>query len=161
LALPLVPIGAGCGGGGGGGNDAGVQPAFPPTFTNINKNIFQISCTLSDCHTTGAGPPVGNLDLTDNPYFALLGDGGVPAVNIGTPYNYDYNGMLLVAAGNPDNSLLYQKLNAGQGAVAGCTQTDAGACQYGQHMPNVEGEVLSPPYLEAVREWIADGAQND
>jgi hypothetical protein len=25
----------------------------------------------------------------------------------------------------------------------------------------VSGEVLSPPYIEAVREWIANGAQNN
>lgn len=197
IAAAIGLGGADCGGGG--GADSGVQPAFTPTFTNVNDKILQLSCTVSGCHTTGANGSVGNLDLTDNPYIALLGDGGgVHASDPGTldvqyevmldgglvtvdgglveldggvvtldggpnfePYNYHYNGMLLVAPGDPDNSLLFQKLNAGQAATAGCTQTASGACEYGQHMPNVEGEVLDPSYIETVREWIADGALNN
>jgi len=166
-------------------------------------------CTVSNCHTTGANIAVGDLDLSDDPYYALLGDGGgVPAVNPWTndvpyqfmldgglvptsyqkmldggvvtvdggrveldgglvtrdggangAYPYNYNGMLLVAPGDPDNSLLFQKINA-VNAAPGCTQA-AGSCQYGQHMPNVSGETLPANYIEAVREWIANGAPND
>ncbi|HUB08977.1 MAG TPA: hypothetical protein VMB50_18355 [Myxococcales bacterium] len=140
-----------------------MQPAFTPTFTNFNQQIILVSCAVSSCHAPPAGPAVGNLDLKTSPYAALLGadGGGVPATDIGEPYNYTYNGMLLVKPGDPANSLLYQKLAAGLGAASECVQTPTGACQYGQHMPNVAGEVLGASYVEAVREWIADGAKNN
>lgn len=181
-------------------------------------------CTVSNCHTTGAGIAVGDLDLQDSPYFALVGDGGgVPSINPWTndvpyqfmldaglvaasyqfmldgglvtvdgglveldgglvtrpdggqeldgglialdggpngAYPYDYNGMLLVKPGDPENSLLFQKISA-IAADPGCTQTPTSPCQYGQHMPNVSGETLPPGYIEAVREWIANGAPNN
>ncbi len=163
---------AGPGCGGSSSSDAGIAPAFTPTFTNIKTQVFApvtgYGCTVSNCHTTGAGPTVGNLDLLDNPYYALLGDGGgAPAVSIpgslsdgGTYSLYNYAGFVLVQPGNPTNSLLYQKLNAGltAGDSSGCLQS---VCPYGEAMPNVVGEPLPANYIEAVREWIADGAQNN
>ncbi|MHB8418564.1 MAG: hypothetical protein ACYDCL_10840 [Myxococcales bacterium] len=154
LALGLC--GANCGGGG------GVQPAFTPTYTNVNTKLFQVSCAISPCHVQPLSPSTnGNLDLKTDAYAALLGDGGgVPAVDIGEPYNYHYQGMLLVKPGDPANSLLFQVIAEGNAAPLACVQ-DAGFCQYGQHMPNVAQEALGPTYVEAVREWIANGAQND
>jgi hypothetical protein len=153
---------------GGGGTDAGsnIAPAFTPTFSNVNKMVFQpvtgYGCTVSNCHSTGAGATVGDLDLADNPYQALLGDAGtgVPSVNVPS-LSYNYNGMLLVKPGDPDNSLLFQKINAGAASTSGCTQAASGACEYGESMPNVAGELLPANVIEAVREWIANGAPNN
>ncbi len=157
IFLAVTACGSG-GGGSDGGGDAGVQPAFTPTFANVNSKIFMVSCSLSACHSPPAGPFVGNLDLKTNPYAALLGDGGVPASDP-TSFPYHYNGMPLVTPGDPAHSLLFQKL-ASTGPT-GCSQTPTGSCEYGQHMPNVPGETLGVPYVEAVREWIANGAPND
>ncbi len=151
--------GAPSGGSSGGGGDAGVQPAFAPTFANVNSQVFQMGCALSACHAPPVSPAVGNLDLKTNAYAALLGadGGGVPASDVAAPYNYGYNGMLLIAPGDPEHSLLYQKVHAGLAAGSGCVQ-GPGVCQYGEHMPNLPGQVLGAGVVEAIREWIAQGA---
>lgn len=119
-----------------------------------------MGCAISPCHQ----PPLsnttnGNLDLKTDPYTALLGDGGVAAVDVGEPYNYKYNGMPLVTPGDPAHSLLYLKINAAPACSPGIAQSTT--CPYGQHMPNLSGQTLSPAVVEAVREWIANGAPND
>ncbi|MHB1843787.1 MAG: hypothetical protein ACYCWW_03000 [Deltaproteobacteria bacterium] len=143
--------------------DAGtVPPAFAPTFTNINANVFQPSCAnFSACHRSGAGPTVGNLDLKTDPYTALLGDGGtgVPASDYSQgSIVYHYEGMLLVKPGDPENSLLFRKVSESpQQCQLGAPQSD---CPSGSGMPSA-GLQLSPGVIEAIREWIANGAKND
>jgi hypothetical protein len=140
-----------------------AAPAFTPTFANLNANVFLQSCAVAPCHAPPQPP--GGLDLRTNPYSALV---GVPASDPGpqspnpicSPQPaYHYGCMLRVKPGDPENSLLYQKLFAGAAAAPCCLQ-DAGGCQYGEHMPDVFGEALTPSYLEAVREWILNGAPN-
>jgi hypothetical protein len=139
--------------------DGQCEPGFPPTFANVDGQIFQRGCALSGCHD-GAGTSTSTLDLLHSPYLALLGDAGTgaPASSVGAPYNYDYNGLLLVKPGDPANSLLYLKLTAGSPA---CAQTDAGPCEYGESMPPNLLQALSAPYVAAVNQWIANGAPND
>jgi hypothetical protein len=149
-----------CGGGGTCHPNGVCEPGFAPTFANVNAQVLQRSCALSGCHD-GLGTSVSSLDLLHGAYQALLGDAGtgVPASNVGAPYNYAYDGLLLVKPGDAAGSLLYLKLAAGS---PGCAQTDAGPCEYGQVMPpNLAGQVLSAPYIAAVGQWIANGAPND
>ena len=165
LALALA-IGAGCGGGGGGsdGGAADAGPAFAPTFANIQQNVIKIGCALEICHASDTARNAGGLDLQANPYLALLGDGGTgaPAADpLGYPYRY--NGMLLVAPGDPAHSLLYLKITADPSCKggAGSQAPPQAQCPDGLQMPNVAGTSLDPGSIEAIREWIVDGAKND
>ena len=145
-------------GGSDAGSTGGTQPAFAPTFANVNDHVFNIGCgnmLTGVCHAKGAGQPVGSLDLATAPYVALLGENGQgaqasPATSGAGGYSFAYTGLVLVKPGDPEHSLLYQKL-----ALQG--QSDP---TYGFRMPYAN-PVLSPGVIEAIREWIANGAKND
>lgn len=128
---------AGCGGGNGTGAAAPPQqpaPAFGPNFSEIQSNVFTPSCAVSGCHQ-GAGAPQGlQLDAI-NSYGLLVGiaSSEVPAV-------------LRVAAGDPDNSYLIQKLE--------------GTASVGAQMP-LNQPALQQSVINIVRQWISDGATDD
>ena len=130
--------------------------AMGPTFPSIVTQMFATaSCGTNaqfDCHsTTGAlsrseGGTGSLLDFSLDAatiYAELLGDGsGEPAVNI----EGDAGGLLRVAPGQPDASLLYIKLAMPTGFDP----------RYGLAMPpNV---LPCPAVLDTVRAWIDDGA---
>lgn len=136
--VALVALAA-CGGGGSGeGLDAngrplseGEDPSGPllPNFRSIQSHVFTPRC--SGCHAGATAPRGLRLDAT-NSYVLLVGvaSGQVPALK-------------RVAAGDPDNSYLIQKLEGHAGV--------------GQRMP------LGGPYLDAasvnvIRTWIKNGA---
>ena len=157
VGLALALLGGGCGDPGGAADGGGVQPAFSPTYANVNDRVFNVGCgnTLTGlCHAKGAGPVVGSLDLATNPYLALLGESGqgAPAApaSSGSGYSFAYTGLILVKPGDPDHSLLYQKL----------TLHGPSDPTYGFRMPYVNPP-LPAGVIEAVREWIANGAKND
>jgi hypothetical protein len=132
------------------------QPCPKSTFSDLNTNLFSVSCTLSSCHQAGAGSSVGNLDLATDPYKALLGANGQGvAATDPVGYSYTYNGMLLVKPGDSSKSLMYLKMTLG--GATGCPQT---ACKYGEQMPYASG-TLPQCYLDAVKQWIDAGALNN
>ena len=124
---------------------AGSAPASEPTFTAVYRDILQGGgCNGGPtCH---AGSLAGQLELSTpaTAYAALVairaqGSGGGAMSCNGT-------GLLRVAPGDPDASLLVQKLEA-----------DPPVC--GQHMP--PGRTLAPEQLAQLRAWIGAGAAND
>lgn len=103
-----------------------------PTLVQIQAAVFTPTCATSGCHS-GASPPQG-LNLEDGNSFANLvgiSSGEVPA-------------LLRVAAGDPDNSYLIQKLE--------------GTAAVGAQMP-LGGTALDPTVIAEIRQWISDGAQ--
>jgi len=122
-----------------GGNGSGLPNAAPPgsidpTFSAIQANLLEPNCAVTGCHF-GAGAPQGlRLDAA-NSYGSLVGvsSSEVPS-------------LLRVAAGDPDNSYLIQKLE--------------GSASVGGQMP-----LNAPPLLQAdinvIRQWISDGASDD
>jgi len=114
-----------------------AAPVVEPTHTSIQANVYDVSCNASSCH--GADPGEGNLNLqTETSYSAI--------VNV-APDDADAqgDGFLLVDPGNPDNSFLYVTLMA--------ETTPA----YANSMP--KGSVLlDAETVDAIRQWIADGA---
>lgn len=113
----------------------GPEPVgeFGPTY-----ELFEGTCVV--CHGT---LQLGELDLStaDLAYDQLVGVGSVTE-ECGPPH-------IRVIAGDPDGSLLYQKL------------ADTMIC--GEAMPSHEGDGPGPPpfddrELAVVREWIAAGA---
>ncbi len=103
------------------------------TLDEIQTAIFTPTCATSNCHN-GANP-AGGLDLRDaDTSFAQLVD--VPSV--------DDPMILRVAPGDPDNSYLVQKIE--------------GTAAQGQQMPPGGAAPLSQAEIDAIRQWIMNGA---
>ena len=136
LTAALIP---GCGGGSGEGLDSngrpigeGADPTGPlaPNFASIQSHVFTPICSV--CHAGGSAPQGLRLDAS-NSYSMLVGvsSSEVPSLK-------------RIAAGDPDNSYLIQKIE-GHAAV-------------GARMP------FGGPYLDAntialMRQWVSNGAQ--
>lgn len=139
LSLATVALLAACGGGGSGeGLDAngrplseGEDPSGPllPNFRSIQSHVFTPRCT--GCHAGATAPRGLRLDAT-NSYALLVGvsAGEVPALK-------------RVAAGDPDNSYLIQKLE--------------GHASVGARMP-LGGPYLDDASINVIRQWIKNGA---
>jgi len=101
-----------------------------PTLASIQANIFTPACAT--CHFP-AGPGPMPLDTEDASYANLVGiDSFCPP------------GMR-VAPGDPDASHLVEKIEG-----------QAGIC--GDRMPPPPASMLTTEQVDAIRQWIADGA---
>jgi hypothetical protein len=140
-------------------NNSADAGTIAPTFTSIQQNIFNVSCAVSPCHTTATYTSAGYLDLSQgNAYASLLGDAGtgapIPAAAVMNTSNDPGEGVaadggyLLVAPGDPAKSFLLLKITPGLQP------------QYGLQMPNT-GVTLSTDQVQAVSQWIQNGAMND
>ncbi len=121
---------------------AGCEHADPldpnridPTLSSIQANIFNLNCTFSGCH---AGPnPQQGQDLSAGQAHANI-------VNVRSMENAN---LFRVAPGDPDNSYLVWKIEGRDGIV-------------GVQMPRGRAP-LPPEAIAAIRQWIADGAQDN
>jgi hypothetical protein len=107
-----------------------------PTLSAIRTDIFEPRCSATVCHGNGGAR---GLDLVNEPFEGL--------VNVASVADPD---ILRVAPGDPDASLLYQVL---QGPVP---DAEVGELQ---QMPI--GAEVDDADLEQIRQWIADGAENN
>lgn len=121
-----------------------------PTLTSLQEKVFSPSCSFASCH--GGNTPQSGLDhRTKESTFAGLvnkvarrgycSDAGPPA-----------SPVLLVVPGQPEQSLLMRKLTATQAELVM-------ACQGGP-MPKTS-QMLPQEALDAIEQWIADGALNN
>jgi hypothetical protein len=131
LARSLLVAGLLAAGVGCGASDA-PEP-IPPRLSAIETEIFAHNCTLSSCH--GASAPQEGMSLV-SPTHARLS--GVPSTEVPD--------MMRVAPGDPDGSYLLQKITS-------ATPRD------GVRMP--PDQPLPAHKIEAIRLWIAAGAQDD
>ena len=138
-AAALVLLSTGCPGDGrsiadetmdGGDGGDGDLP-FPPTLAAIQKNVFGGVCL--NCHFVG-GPGPMPLTSEEVSYANLV---NVPSVE---------SPLLRVAPGDPDSSYLFLKIIAAPGIV-------------GDRMPPPPEAALTEGEIEAIRQWIAAGAQ--
>ena len=113
----------------------GEPPPAPiePRLSAIETEIFARNCTFSSCH--GASAPQMGMSLVAPTHAAIS---GVPSTEVPA--------MMRVAPGDPDASYLLQKITS-------ATPLD------GVRMP--PDQPLPPHKIEAIRLWIAAGAQND
>jgi hypothetical protein len=127
------------------GGDGGTDPARAPTsFSRIQSQVFRTACV--SCHTKGAPDATfSGLVLDDDVAYANLV--GVQSTHV----NARADGLLRVAPGDPDKSLLLHKLHLDGGHHAR---------DYGSPMP-IGGQPLSVGQLKFVEEWIAAGAPKD
>ena len=142
LFLSLLVGLAGCAGNGQGLDDngnpigtdgVGIPVAFEPTYTNIQHNVFSAICI--ECHV-GASAPQG-LRLDEANAYNLL---------VGVPSN-EKPELARVNPGNPDASYIIRKLEGGPDTV-------------GSQMP-LNRTPLPQPTINAIRVWIARGAQRN
>lgn len=110
-------------------------PASGATLDALQASVFTPNCAVSGCHTGPASNSLpSGLDLTsaDASFANLVGISSIqqPA-------------LLRVAAGDPDNSYLVQKIE--------------GTAASGSRMP-LGGGILDQALIDDIREWIANGA---
>ena len=123
---------------------AGCEHADPldpnridPTLSSIQLNIFNLSCALSGCHDgVGTNLP-GVMDLSAGQTLAST-------VNVQSIENPN---LFRIAPGDPDNSYLVWKIEGRPEIV-------------GARMPRGR-DPLPHEQIDAVRQWIADGAQDN
>jgi hypothetical protein len=120
--------------------DAQVVPSGEATLTRVRENVFATSCTYSSCHGMSAA---AGLDLSGSDVYDELMDHDVLAATASP----------LVQPGDPEGSHLYQRL-------AACKPTDDAGNEL-QHMPYNAPFLLDDGRVALVREWIANGAQDD
>jgi hypothetical protein len=106
-----------------------------PTLDDIQASVFTVSCATSGCHTGPAGgslPDGLDLSSADASFANLVGVSSIQQPSLSR-----------VAAGDPDNSYLVQKL---EGTAATGAQMPRGAA------------ALDPSVIDGIRQWITDGA---
>lgn len=116
--------------------DAASAEAAPGTFTHVYEHVF-MSCKLKMCH--GGGLIGIDMSSRDGAYASLVDVPSNPAAPCAKL------GKKRIAPGQPEESLLYLKLDAN----APC----------GQQMP--PGGQLSQELRDEVKQWIEDGAKDD
>ena len=112
-----------------------TTPASGATLDDLQASVFTLNCAVSGCHTgpTGNALPAGmDLSSADASFANLVGSGSLQEAT-----------LLRVAAGDPDNSYLVQKVE--------------GTAASGARMP-LGGGVLNQALIDDIRQWISDGA---
>jgi hypothetical protein len=105
-----------------------------PTLDQIQAVVFDVSCATAGCHT-GAGAAGGlNLSDADTSFLELVG-----VASTGDP------AILRVAAGDPDNSYLIQKL---EGTALPL-------------MPPAPRQPIAAGDIQEIRNWITNGADRN
>lgn len=106
----------------------------PFTFTEIQTQIFNVSCAVSGCHS-GASPAAG-MNLVAPAYDRIVGvaSSEVPSLQRINP-------------GNAADSYIIRKLEGGPGIV-------------GSRMP-LGGPFLTQETIDRIRAWIDSGAPNN
>lgn len=112
--------------------DSGIgSNTVDPTFSSISTNIFQKRCS---CHQSESfGTPF--LLTPDMAYQNLR------------QLSTEQPNLFRVDPGNPDKSYLYLKITGAEGITL-------------ERMPK-GGPYLSSDQIEAIRQWIVDGAKNN
>lgn len=110
-------------------------PVSAATLDALQSSVFTPSCAVSGCHTGPAGNSLpSGMDLTtaDASFASLVG-----VTSLQQP------GLMRVAASDPDNSYLVQKIE--------------GTAASGSRMP-LGAPALDQALIDDIREWITDGA---
>jgi hypothetical protein len=140
LAACALVLGS-CGGGSGAGLDENGQPLPPggtsgsgdlaPTLSSIQANVFTVHCAVPGCH--GGANPQESLRLDPGFSAGYL-------INVASPRG---DAFVRVVPGDPDASLLIQKLEGTQ--------------PVGDRMP-LFGPYLPQSTIDVIRQWIRNGA---
>lgn len=108
------------------------------TLSSIQENIFTPTCAVSGCHSSASASE--QLSLADGEAFDNL-------VNVDAA---QVSSLKRVDPSDPDNSYVIHKLEG--------THTSAGGS--GAQMPK-DANALSDEQINAIREWIENGADDN
>jgi hypothetical protein len=136
FVLATVSVCAGCAGSGPAPSGDSPTPGGAPSFEDIQRTIFNVSCTSGPCHSSTSRQ--GNLVLEEGVSYGQL---------VGVlPFNDAARaaGLERVVPGNPDTSFLLIKLTGPPASE-------------GSRMP-LSMPPLSPADIEMVQAWIIAGA---
>ena len=123
---------------------AGPSPNLQPTFSSIQREIFETTdasgrAACTNCHTdVGGRNPSGGLNLRREVAYAAL-------VNVASRAKA---GAVRVVPGDAANSYIVHKLE-GRPDITG------------ERMPRTGGPYLTEGQLTILKRWIATGANND
>ena len=122
---------------------AGPTPTLEPTFTSIQRDIFEATDSSGrsacvSCHTSTGRAPSGGLDLNHDVAYGQL----VNALVREKP------GSTRVVPSDAANSYLLQKLNGAAGIV-------------GRRMPQNGPPYLTDGQILIIQRWIDTGAPNN
>jgi hypothetical protein len=158
IAIALASLfAAGCTGSGGEDGGSTVQDSGPapiePRLSALQARIFTPSCSLASCHGTTAA---GRLSLkAGDSYGALVNVRAFARYGCGDA-GVDGDGgtlsMLRVVPGDPDHSFLMEKVDHDDAYLSAMCR--------GRSMPEAN-PMMGEVYRTAIREWIAQGAQNN
>lgn len=115
------------------GDSGAGGSAVTSTLSSIQTNILTPTCAVSGCHAGGS--PSAGLDLSAENSFS----------NLASVTSSQQSNKLRVKPSDPDNSYLVNKIE-GTGS--------------GSQMPR-GGSPLSSTEIQAIRDWIANGANNN
>ena len=119
-------------------DDATMPVTVQPTLSSIQQQVFDVSCASPSCHGGGRG----GLVLTSGNSYGQL-------VNVRSQNDGAHNPPFFrVQPKSPDSSFLYIKI------------TNPNMANQGSLMPRTGGQ-LSQDKIDAIRTWIANGAQNN
>jgi mono/diheme cytochrome c family protein len=120
--------------------DGSMMPSpegeIQPTLASIQEHVFTPIC--SACHVQGGTGALMLLDTEANSYEHLVGVNAPPASYYCRPWPR-------VSPGDPDNSCIVMKLEDAPGIL-------------GDPMPRPPLPRLDQEQIDAIRQWIADGA---
>lgn len=105
------------------------------TFSQIQQNIFTPKCAVSGCHIGPSNQLPGSMDLQEGNAYGNI-------VNVASE---EIPSLLRVNPGQPDSSYIVWKIEGRQGIQ-------------GERMPR-GGPYLSQDEINAIRNWILQGAQ--
>lgn len=121
----------------------GPTPNLEPTFSSIQRDIFQtadaagrVRCT--GCHNTAFAAFTAGLNL----------ESAVAYSNLVSVRSVEKPALFRVAPGDPENSYIIHKLEGRSGIV-------------GVRMPRGNGPFLTEGQMIVIRRWIALGAPNN
>jgi hypothetical protein len=114
--------------------DEGGQDA---TFSSIQAGVFNTNCAVSGCHDGSGSNLPGSLDLRDGQAYANL----VGVTSLERP------ALARVEPSDPDDSYLVRKIEGGPDIS-------------GSRMP-LGRPALAQVQIDLIREWIAEGAEEN
>lgn len=120
-------------------------PIADPTWASIYEVIVTPTCAVEFCHGDDEGNNEADLDMRG------LSESYDRLFEISASEECGALGMALVVAGDPDASLMYQKLFA----IPDGEEADSSVCGY--RMPYA-ADPLPEPWRAAIEEWITAGA---
>jgi hypothetical protein len=140
--------------------NSGSQPTGPVSFKQTVLPLFEQSCGIGEgaCHGEGLAPGTGRPFLGNHaggtdPAMVLMGI-------VNQPSSEDPQ-LDIVKASDPDNSYLIHKLDGDQVQFsAECAKATQAYPMCGSQMPYT-GMALDQSTIDSVRQWIAQGAQNN